>query len=53
MIDVYSRQLDGGHSEKKEPFGVANRCIKNVAQPLDHTLIIKDVFEYACLSQGF
>jgi hypothetical protein len=31
---------------------VADRCIKNITQPLDHTFIVKDVFEYACLSQG-
>ena len=44
MIDVYSRQLDGRHSKKEEPFRVANRGVKNVAKPLNHTLIVKDVF---------
>ncbi len=44
MIDVYSRQLDGRHSKEEKPFRVANRGVKNVAQPLNHTLIVKDVF---------
>ncbi len=50
IIDVYSRQLDGRHSRKEEPFRVANGRMKNVAKQLDHTLIVKDVFKYACLS---
>jgi hypothetical protein len=49
MIDVYSRQHDGRHSKKEESFRVANGRIKNMAKPLDHTLIVKDVFKYACL----